>query len=457
MNQPLRKFFLFSVLTLTWLMAATPAHAASLIRDTEIEQTLRDYSTPLLRAANLTPENVRIFIVNDPAINAFVFGGSNIFIHTGLILAAEDPSMLIGVIAHEIGHIAGGHLARGSEAVENAQISSILGYVLGAAAAIGGGGEAGGAIMRASQQLTQRNLLSFTRMNEQSADQAALNYLDSTDISASGLLDLMEKLRTRETIYKGHIDAYAMTHPLSKERIAHIRGHLLGSKIPEKQVPNALIPMHQRMVAKLKGFLEAPDVTLNRYPQTDQSVFARYARAIAYHRQAATTPALKEIDSLLAEAPNDPYYIELKGQILAESGLNKEALSYYHKTTELLPDAPLLSSEYGRLLLAQKPPKIDEAQRYLKKSSLQDPTNGMTWQLLGQSYSLLGEDGQSSLAYAEAAMLSGSLDETLRQLARALEKLPKSSPARLRAEDLQAEAIRMKEKQQDNKPLRRQR
>lgn len=422
------------------------AHARGLIRDTEIESTLREFVTPILKAASLEPESVSLFIVNDSSINAFVAGGSNIFIHTGLILASDDPSMLIGVLAHEVGHIAGGHLARGTEALQNAQLGTIIGYVIGAAAALGGGGEAGSAVMSASQQLAQRQLLSFTRMNEQSADQAALQYLESIGISPAGLLELMEKLRIRETIYRKQLDPYALTHPLSKERIAHIRGHLLQHDSKDKTLPTETTLKHQRMHAKLTGFLNTPETVLQRYDASDSSVSAHYARAIALHRLSMTDAAIEEMDMLLAKSPNDPYFLELKGQILAESGKEPQALEFYKQALKQLPNAPLLLAEYGRLLLAKSPPNTIAALKYLKQANLLDRNHITTWTLLGQVYKQIGNEGQSALAYAEAALLTNQLDEALRYIDRALSLLSKDSPARLRAEDLQAEVIRLKEK-----------
>lgn len=448
----LRNFFIALLSSaVSLVLLSFPASAASLIRDAEIEMTLRRYADPILTAAQLTPASVNIFIVNDPAINAYVAGGSNMFIHTGLILAAEDPAMLIGVIAHEAGHIAGGHLAQGSEQLQNATVGAIISYVLGAAAALGGSGDVGSAVISAGQHVAQRNLLSFSRMNEQAADQAALQYLDSNKISASGLLDLMEKLRMKETLYKNQMDPYALTHPLSKERIAHIRGHLLGSDIPEKQVPESYQSLHPRMLAKLKGFLQSPEITLSHYPPEDQSLSARYARAVAYHRLSKTELALAEMDGLLAEQPDDPYFLELKGQILSESGRNAEALPYYRKASGALPDVALLHAEYGRELLSQNPPDYETALIELKLSTVQEPHTATTWRLLGECYGALQQTGQASLAYAEAALRSNKPQEALQQIKIALDHLPENSPARLRAEDLQAEAIRLEgEKKKSN-------
>lgn len=440
----------FLVIVLLMSLMAQPANARSLslIRDAETEKLLRDYSDPILQAAGLEPSTVRIFIVNDPSINAFVAGGANMFIHTGLILASENPNMLKGVIAHEAGHIAGGHLARGAEALQNAQLSTILSYVLGAAAGLAGGGDAAAGIMSAGQHVAQRNLLSFTRVNEQAADQAALSYLDATNIPATGLLELMEKLRAKEHVYLGQIDPYAVTHPLSKERIANIRGHILqqGKKATES-LSTADTDRHARVVAKLKGFINDPQLTLNNTPE--EGTANKIARIVAYHRQSNTQKALKEITSLIAKEPNNPYFIELKGQILVESGRHKEALSYYNKAVQLLPNSGLLRTDYARTLLSQKNPNYTLAAKHLQKASQQDSTNALTWQLLGQSHAQLGNNGQAALAYAEASLLRDEAELARRYATEALDKLPKSSPALLRAQDAREEAIRLQKKKKE--------
>lgn len=420
---------------------ASPAQAISLIRDTETEQLIRDYSNPIFRAAELDPDTIRIFIVNDSAINAFVAGGANMFVHTGLILASERPEVLMGVIAHETGHIAGGHLARGTEALEDAQLSTILSYVLGAAAGLAGGGEAAAGILSAGQHVAQRNLLSFTRVNEQAADQAALKYLDETNISAAGLLELMERLRTRETVYNQNIDPYALTHPLSKERIAHIRGHLLQQGEKGGKISPAIQKRHERVLGKLRGFLQNPQTVLN-YRASD-SVSDQIARVVAYHRLSQTSAALKGINALLLREPNNAYWIELKAQILSESGREAEALPLYRKASILKPESGLLRTYYAKMLLATDKSNASKAVAELRKASQQDRTNPLTWRLLGQAEAALGQDGNAALAYAEAALLNNNSDLARRYASEALEKLQKASPALLRAQDVREEAIRL--------------
>ena len=439
--------FLASILTLLLLSTvAAPAQAISLIRDAETEQFLRDYSNPIFEAAGLEPSAIRIFIVNDPAINAFVAGGANIFIHTGLILASEDPDMLLGVIAHETGHISGGHLARGTEALKDAQLSTVLSFVLGAAIGLAGGGEAAAGVLSAGQHVAQRNLLSFTRVNEQSADQAALEYLDKTNIPAEGMLRLMEKLRSREQLYRGQIDPYALTHPLSKERIAHIRGHILQHGDAHKK-DEEKHKRFSRMVGKLKGFLNDPDITLAAAKSNDQAQIIE--RIIAHHRLSQKNEALAGADELIAAEPNNPYFLELKGQILDENGLHEQALPYYRQAVEGLPDNGLVRTSYGKVLLSHSKPDYELAARTLRRANQLDGTNSRSWQLQGQAEAALGREGQAALAYAEAALLRHNAKLARRYATEALEKLPKSSPALLRAQDAREEAIRLQKEKQE--------
>jgi len=442
-----RAFFYPLTLLLISVLIAQPAYAISLIRDAETETLLRDYSDPIFEAAGLEPSSVNIFIVNDTSLNAFVAGGANMFIHTGLILAAEEPETLIGVIAHETGHIAGGHLARGTEALKDAQLSTILTYVLGAAAGLAGGGEAAAGILSAGQHVAQRNLLSFTRVNEQAADQAALSYLDKTGISPEGMLTLMEKLRAREQLYRTKLDPYAVTHPLSKERIAHVRGHLLNQNTKAKASSSKRLERHARVLGKLKGFLNDPETTLQRLDGKTTS--DQIARIVAQHRLSKTTEALEGIDKLLKAEPNNPYFLELKAQILSETGRHEDSLPYIKKALNLKPESGLLRTDYARTLISQKKPDFAQAAKELRRASQQDRTNALTWQLLGQAEAETGHKGKAALAYAEAALLRSDGELARRYATEALDKLPKTSPALLRAQDAREEAIRLQKEKKE--------
>jgi predicted Zn-dependent protease len=440
-------------LTTAFICAALPASAIGLIRDTEIENTLRIYSDPIFEKAGLTPSSINIYIVNEDTINAFVMGGSNIFIDTGLLLRSETPEMLIGVIAHETGHIAGGHLVRTTAEVERAQMQALLGTLLGAAAMAGGAGDVGAAVLSGSQNVAMRSMYSFTRANEEAADQAALRYLDSLGISASGMLELFEILRKQEYRKIGSdSDPYTRTHPLTKERIMHIRSHAEQSTIPAGTAPTRYTALQRRMLGKLEGFLDDPRRVLERYPPTDTSIRARYARAVAHHRLIEPDEAVAEMDALLAQSPDDPYFNELKGQILFESGRIAEARAAYAKAAQLLPNAPLIRTELGRVLLAsEQPSDLPAAISALEYATSADKSNPQAWRLLATAYGRDKRLGQSHLALAEEAVLINNPDQAIAQLDIANNHIQAGTPAQLRAQDLRQQALKLRKEKQKKK------
>lgn len=445
-----RFFFLtLSFIVLSFIFSS-PGHAANLIRDAELEHTLRTYADPIFKAAGLKPSAVKIFIVNDDSLNAYVAGGSNLFIHTGLILQTTTPDMLIGVMAHETGHIAGGHLARGAEKLKDAQLGTILTYVAGAAAAVATKKpEAAAAVISGGATTVGRNFLAYTRTHEEAADQAALGYLDKLGISAAGLVKTFSLLERHEREHMGSPDPYLLTHPLSSARIEHVRDHAAKSSIPEGKYPKSYDAMHQRMLAKLYGFLESPERTLQKYPKSDKSVAARMARAVAYYKMPELDQSLAEMDSLLDESPKDAFYHELKGQILFENGRVSEALDSYKTALKLAPNSPLILTDMGKVSLAQNEPPLQSAITHLEKSTSLDNSNPDTWHFLAVAYGKVGNSGLSSLAQAEQSALNGDYDIALEHVNRSLEKLKEGSPAKRRAQDLKAYAINMRKKKED--------
>lgn len=428
---------------LTALLVAMPsvASAAGLIRDAEIEHTLRAYANPMLVAADIPPEDVRILIVNDPVLNAFVAGGLNIFIHTGIIRAAPKPSMLIGVIAHETGHIAGAHLSQLREKSTRSMLGSVLGMIVGAAAAVGGAGQAGAGIMLGSQNMAMGTFNSAIRMNEQSADQAALTYFDANEMSASGMLEMFEVMRRNEQGHNVQKDTFLRTHPLTTERITAMRNHINNSSIPKDQVPARFGPMHARMLAKLAGFMDTYDQVLVRYPVTDTSLPARYARAIAEFRRSKLDAALKGINQLIAENPNDPFFHDTKGQFLFENGRVAEAAESYAQAGKLMPNSALIMTDHARALTAQqKPELLPRAIALLERSKEIDDSHSATWRELAIAYGRQGKLGLSYLALAEEAALSGNYREVLQHVARAREAEGNDPGLALKLDDLERDA-----------------
>ena len=274
------------------LPAESQARKLSFIRDAEIEATIRAYADPLLKVAKLEAAAVRILIVKDTGLNAFVSGGQNIFVNTGLLMKTTDASQIIGVLAHEIGHIEGGHLSRLANAQKNAGKEALIGSILGGAAAVLGNPAVGTAITAGGAHIGTRSLLKFNRTQESAADQAALRYLEATGQSAQGLSDFLNMLVDQELLSTSSQDPYVRTHPLSRQRIDLINNHLAKSRYRNVSTTKAFGILHNRMRAKLAAFLQPPIKTLKQYQKKDPSLEARYARAIAYYKRPQLDRAL---------------------------------------------------------------------------------------------------------------------------------------------------------------------
>jgi predicted Zn-dependent protease len=426
---------------MVFLMAVPQATAQrsglSFIRDAEIEHTLRSYATPLFDAAGLNGNDVAIYIINNRALNAFVAGGQRLFIFTGLLERVDNPGQLKGVIAHETGHIAGGHLARTQDALENASIKAILGYILGAAAIVAGGGQAGSAIILGAQDTATKSFLQYSRTQESSADQAAISYLESTGQSGRGMVDFLDILGSAENRAYGNIPTYYRSHPISSERVAALKRRVESS--PYKDVPDtsAEIDELKRIQAKLFGYTRTLAKTLKKYPREDQSIYGRYARAIGYFRYPDMTKALTEIDSLLQEFPDDPYFHELKGQALYENGDVYGALPSLETAIALAPDEPLILTLYGTVLNATgQIADSEKAIAILLESLSYEANNGTTWDQLAIAYSRTGKTGLLAMASAERSLLQGNLQKAIFHAKRAQDFFAPGTPNNLRAEDI---------------------
>lgn len=395
-------------------------------------------STPLFQAAGLAPSSVRIHIVADKSLNAFVADGQRMFVHTGLLMRAENASQVIGVIAHETGHISGGHLSRFARAGQQGFATSVISTVLGAAAALGTGRpDVGAAVIAGGQQLAQRNFFSFTRSQEGSADQAALSFLDATGQSAKGLLEFMGILENQELLITNNQDPYVRTHPLSSDRIQAIEAHIARSANSNSPTPGDMELRFQRAKAKLIGYFDPPNITFRIYPDTDQSIPAQFARAFAYSKVPDKDKALATLDSLLTELPDDPYFLELKAQVLFESGDVAGAIEPYSRAVNIIPEEPLIRFEYARVLIASPAPgDMERAVEQLKFALSREPKYASGWRNLGIAYGRLGDQGRSSIALAEEALLKGDYKVVNYHAGRAVELFPRGSREWLQAEDL---------------------
>lgn len=417
--------------------------APSIIRDAEVESTIRSYANPLFRAAGIPTEAVTIRVLNSSVLNAFVTNGNRMFLHSGLILETKAPGELIGVIAHETGHIAGGHLVRLNDQIEKATLASMGSLALGVLAGIAAGrSDAGMAAMSLGQQVTQRDFFSYTRTQEASADQYALKILDATHQSAQGMVNFFETLVGQELLTSANQDPYMRTHPVTTDRIAAVQAHVDKVHVPYG-APTEQQLRHDRMVAKLFAFLEPQGRTLQRYPETDQRLVARYARAIAYFRRGQLVQALPLIDGLISDAPNDPYFWELKGQMLFENGRLPEAAEAYRTSVSLAPEEPLIELSLAHVLVESGGEANGrEAEGYLRKVITAEPRSGFAWRLLGSVYGQRGDETQASYAMAEYAMLTGDPNQALFHINKALRDVKQSDPLWLRLQDLKATAER---------------
>ena len=415
------------------------ASGISLIRDTEIENTIRVFATPLFEAAGLEAADIRIHIVNDPSLNAFVAGGQRLFINTGLLMKADTAGQVIGVIAHETGHIAGGHLLRLQEKLRNSTAQTILAYVLGGVVAVASGNPgAAGAIIAGGATIQQRTVLSYTRTMEQSADQAAFNFLEETEQSSTGLLEFLGTLSSQELLTSENQDPYIRSHPLTRGRMDFLRNAIKSSEFSNTPIKADLKRAHDRMRAKLKGFLNPTGRTLREFKSTDRSVPARYARAIAFKESHQIEKSLALIDGLIAQSPNDPFFHELKGDILQDAGRVADSLEPYRKAVEILPWAALIRTNLAQSLLELNDLDASrEALDNLLQAVNYEPESPIIWRLMAKAYANEDDQAHVMLSLAEEALLSGKREAARYRATRALELLPSGSAGWVRAQDIQ--------------------
>ncbi len=417
--------------------AKAEARKLSFIRDAEIENTIRIYATPLFQAAGLEPSAINIYLVNDKTLNAFVAGGQKLFLNTGLLIRSQNAGQVIGVIAHETGHIAGGHLSRTRDAMKKSSAASILAMVLGGVAVMSGRGDVGSAIIAGGQQMGVRNFLQYSRTQESAADAAAMRFLDATQQSAIGMLEFFEILGDQELLSVSRQDPYYRSHPLTRERKVAVENFILQSPNSNKPEPPGFNERHGRMKAKLEAFLNPISLTLRTYKEDDPSIEARYARAIAYYRRPDLERAIPLINGLIAEQPADPYFHELKGQMLFENGRIPESLPYYEKAVLLAPGSALLRRSLGQVQLeVGDPGQLEGAVANLLIATNADNTDPFTWRLLGTAYGKLGRQGESSLALGEAALLENKPADAKFHAERAAGILKQGSAGWIQAQDI---------------------
>lgn len=440
------KFALFALFALVLLhadVARAQGGGMSLIRDVEIETTLREWSKPIFEAAGIDPAGVNIILVQNTTLNAFVAGGSNIFIYTGLIEATKTPEELIGVIAHETGHIAGGHLVKSREAMERASYESIVGAILGVGAAIATGDSgAAAAISASSGSMAQRRFLAHSRVQESSADQAALTFLETAKINPTGLSTFMEQLKAQIYLPADQQIEYVLTHPLVENRIEVLDRRIAQSPYRTNPTSEKWKDQHARMKAKLVGFISPGRVPWT-YDDRDTSIPAQYARAIAAYRNSQVDDALSKMDILLKVEPQNPYFLELKGQMLVDFGRVEEAVSYYRKAVSLLPDASLLRISLAHALIQSTEGSkggvqnavLADAIENLERAAREETRSTRIYRLLATAYGKMGDENMAKVNLAEEAVLQGRFDYAREQAEAVLQASP-GSKASLKAKDV---------------------
>ena len=426
--------------SLALALTAQPVMAQSILRDAETEAYLKEISAPIVAAAGLQPGNVDIVLIGDKEINAFVAGGQAVYIHSGLIEAADNTNEIQGVIAHEIGHITGGHVIRFGEGARGATGITLLSLLLGAAAMAAGSAEAGMGVMMAGQQAALGKFLAFNRVQESSADAAGVGFLNKAGISGKGMLSFFLKLRKEEYRYAStyaEVDPFMQTHPMSGEREATLSADVMKSPAYENKTDPALDAKFKRIKAKLIGYMDDPTTALRKYPESDQSAAAHYARAYAWHRGAYPDRAVEEVEKLVASDPKDPYFRELQGQILLESGKPREAIGPLRIAVQGSRSSPLISSLLGHALLATEDPAlVPEARDVLKVAVARDRDNPFAWYTLGMAYSRLGDEPRAQLATAERYALLGNDRLAMASAEAAMTRIPRGTPDYIRAEDI---------------------
>lgn len=441
----IERFFLIIFIFLISFSGWGSQGFASVIRDAEIETILKSWTEPIAKAAGLDPDNVNIILVNNPQVNAFVAGGPNIFIYTGLIFDTENAGEIIGVIAHEAGHIRGGHLAGIRNEYEDAAFETLLGTILGIGVAVATGeGGFGASVSAGTSSMAQRSFLAGNRLFESSADQAALTYLERAGFGAKGLVSFLSKLEGQEMLPQNMQSEYVRTHPLTRNRLEVLREK--ASKISGKsgnEYPPEWEDQYLRIKSKLSGFLNDDSVIkkLGKNFDTSQNIYSRYAQAIALYRQSRTEQAIKAMDNLISSEKDNPYFYELKGQMLKEFGRVEESIKYYEKASNLSKSHPLIDIEYAHSLLEKNRKRksskeIEQAILLLKKAEQKEPRSIKLQRMLALGYGLIGEESKAKLHIAEEFLLRGDYKSAKQQAEIALQQFPENTPERIRAKDI---------------------
>lgn len=418
------------------LVSAGGAAAQSAIRDTEIEGIIHEWSDPVFSAMGLEPSEIEILLINDEQLNAFATRGRIMGLNTGLILRTESPNELLGVVAHEAGHIRNRHTLR--DGAQQAGMQPLLmTMALGALAIAAGAPDAGAVLLGNSQYFGTLSALRYMTHQEGEADNTGARALEAAGESGRGLVTFFENFRAQEVFSDARRYPYFRSHPLSSQRIENLRRFVAEQPNYAKTDSPDRMAQHALVLAKIHAFMDAPNTTLRAYPESDVSYPARYARAIAWYRDGQTDRALAAVDALLAEQPDNPYLWELRGQILFEEGRPAEAIGAHQKSVDLMPDAPLLRINLAHAMIeTREPARLEAAVDHLKRATALERDNTMAWRLLSQAYASQGKEGEARLASAEMYFAMGAEEQATQFALRARDMLERGTADYTRAMDI---------------------
>ncbi len=427
------------------LLAPAAAAAQGLIRDPDIEHGLRELARPVLAEAGLSPAQVRVLLVDDRRLNAFVIDGRHIFLTTGLMLRLASAAEMQAVIAHEAAHIANGHITRRISNLDNARTAAAMGVLIAlAVGAASGRADAAGGLATGIASSAMGVFLSHTRAEESSADQAAVRYLVRAGIDPAAMLRVLEVFRGQEALSEGRQDPYVRTHPLTRDRIRALEGFAAAAAGGGGRGGDTAAYWYARAHGKLSAFVNNPAATLRAVRADDRSDAALIRRAVAHHRQADLGAALAAIDALIARRPEDPYAHELRGQILLESRQFAAAAQAYGRAAALAPGEPLMLAGQGRALLAIGTPDSErQALTVLEAARARDQADPRLLRDLAVAYAKAGNAGMASVVTAERYALAGRMEDAALHARRAVGLLARGTPGWNRAQDVlrAAEAV----------------
>ncbi len=420
-----------------FVAGAQAQRSLPLVRDAEIEGLIQDYTAPIFKAAGLRRRGVEVFLLNKNDFNAFVTG-TRMFINTGAIMQAETPNEIIGVFAHETGHIVGGHLVRLRDRLEKAQLLSVLGLLAGAGAAASGSTQGGAAIIAGTQGVAQRSLLAYQREEELTADRTGVSLLNKTGQSGRGMLKTFDRLGKNPLFSSGRLDPYAISHPVPRERIALLTNVVKKSPNYNKKDSDNLQLRHDLARAKIAAYAGGAGLVRNIFRKNLNGIAGTYGIAISHFLNGVPRRGLPMIDKLIKKIPTYPYFHEMKGEMLLRSGKASKAAASFQKAVKLdKRQNGLLRIQLGHALLETNSKKnLAAAIKTLRQGTSRDPYSSAGYGYLARAYGANGQPNLALAATAQARFLQGNLRDAKQLALRAQPKIKKGSPQWLRLQDI---------------------